>query len=45
MLRFWGKLGKVLATIKEELIRMQKSITAQGVAMDFRRVIDIQKRP
>ena len=33
--------GKVLATIKEELMRLQKSITAQGAAMDFRRVLDI----
>ncbi|MBS1565963.1 MAG: transcriptional regulator, partial [Bacteroidetes bacterium] len=33
--------GKVLATIKEELMRLQKSISAQGAAMDFRRVLDI----
>lgn len=33
--------GKVLATIKEELMRLQKTTTAQGQQVDFSRVINI----
>lgn len=33
--------GKVLSNIKEELMRLQKTTAAQGMSVDFRRVMEI----
>ena len=33
--------GKVLSTIKEELMRLQKTTAAQGISVDVKRVLDI----